>query len=63
VIYIPVRREIPVSQPAEETVPIGEAQLAQLYAESTEEDRELAETGLGDYVRVLHEEEGDYEAG
>jgi len=63
VIYMPVRREIPVSQPADEVVPIEEAELAHVYAEFTEEDGELAETGLGSYVRLLHEEEADYEAG
>ena len=32
---------------------VDESQLAALYAEFAEEDREMAEAGLGDYVNVL----------
>ena len=32
---------------------VDESQLAALYSEFAEEDREMAEAGLGDYVNVL----------
>lgn len=40
------------------TIPsLDENQLAALYAESAEEDRELAEEGISDYVVALAQED------
>jgi hypothetical protein len=61
-VYILVWEESPVPQPAEEALSIEEIQLAELYAEFAEEDRQLAAIGLAHYAKVLREEEEDYEA-
>ena len=37
--------------------PPNETQLAELYAESANEDRFLAEEGMGDYIEGLHAED------
>jgi hypothetical protein len=36
---------------------LGDARLASLYGEFEQEDRELAETGMADYARVLSQED------
>ena len=36
---------------------LGEARLSALYAEFEQEDRELAEAGLGDYASALSRED------
>jgi hypothetical protein len=38
-------------------VVVDEAQLATLYAEFAEEDREMAEEGIADYATALAEED------
>jgi len=61
-VYTLVWEESPVPLSVEETLSIEEMQLAELYAEFAEEDRQLAAMGLTHYAKVLREEEEDYEA-
>lgn len=61
-VYTLVWEELPAFPPTEEVLSVKEMQLAELYAEFAEEDRQLAAMGLGHYAQVLREEEEEYEA-